>query len=116
LERTPSALFKVASRHFLDRAATPPNLEGEFFNIIHATSLKMKPKLAACFFLFLGILAMTRPVVAHHGSRVSYDMTKMVTVKGVLKEFHFVNPHVYFTFNIKDNQGHDPAGGATKPK
>ena len=28
-ETTPSALSKVASRHFLDGAATPPNLGGE---------------------------------------------------------------------------------------
>jgi hypothetical protein len=28
---------------------------------------------------------MSRSVVPHHGSRVSYDMTKMVTLKGVLK-------------------------------
>jgi hypothetical protein len=45
----------------------------------------MKVKLIPSVFLLLGILAMTRSVVAHHGSRVSYDMTKMVTLKGVLK-------------------------------
>jgi Family of unknown function (DUF6152) len=56
-------------------------------------------------FLFLVILAVTRPMAAHHGSRISYDMTKMVTVKGVVKDFHFANPHVYITFDVKDNKG-----------
>ena len=42
---------------------------------------------------------------AHHGSRISYDMTRQVTVKGVVKEFVYTNPHVYFTFDVTDDQG-----------
>ena len=38
-------------------------------------------KLAVCLF------ALASQAFAHHGSRVSYDLTKTVTLKGVVKEF-----------------------------
>jgi hypothetical protein len=47
-----------------------------------------------------------RPAFAHHGSRVSYDLTKTVTVKGTIKEVQYANPHVYFIFDVKDADGH----------
>ena len=72
----------------------------------------MKPKLVAGLFLLIGTLSMARFVLAHHGSRISYDMNRMVTLKGVIKEVHFVNPHVYFTFEVKDAQGHVTEWGA----
>jgi hypothetical protein len=43
--------------------------------------------------------------LAHHGSRISYDMNKMVTVKGVITEYNWTNPHVYFLFDVKDDSG-----------
>jgi hypothetical protein len=42
---------------------------------------------------------------AHHGSRISYDLTRQVTVKGVIKGVVYQNPHVYFTFDVTDDQG-----------
>ena len=42
---------------------------------------------------------------AHHGSRVSYDLTKTVTLTGTVKEVSYTNPHVYFTFDVKDDRG-----------
>lgn len=61
----------------------------------------MNRTIALCLVLFM-----------HHGSRVSYDMTRMVTLKGRIKEVHFVNPHVYFTFDVKDEQGNVVEWGA----
>jgi hypothetical protein len=73
----------------------------------------MKERLMTYVFSFAGMLVMTSSIVwAHHGSRVSYDMSKMVTLKGVVKEVHFVNPHVYFTFEVKDEQGNVTEWGA----
>jgi hypothetical protein len=51
-------------------------------------------------------------VLAHHGSRVSYDLTKTVTLKGTIKEVQYANPHVYFIFDVKDDQGHVTEWGA----
>src|SRR5436309_398220 len=59
-------------------------------------------KLVPLFVLSLGISGV---VWAHHGSRISYDLTKQITVKGVIKEVVYQNPHVYFTFDVKDDQG-----------
>jgi hypothetical protein len=42
---------------------------------------------------------------AHHGSRVSYDLKKMVTLTGTVSEFQWQNPHVYVLFDVKDENG-----------
>jgi hypothetical protein len=55
--------------------------------------------------MVVGLLAIASQAFAHHGSRVSYDLTKTVTLKGIVKEFVYVNPHVYITFEVKDDQG-----------
>ena len=56
--------------------------------------------------LLAGVLTVVGLVWAHHASRISYDVMKQVTLNGVVKEFVYVNPHVYFTFDVKDDQGH----------
>lgn len=43
--------------------------------------------------------------LTHHGSRISYDMDRMVTVDGVVTEFDWSNPHVYFLFDVTDDKG-----------
>jgi hypothetical protein len=49
--------------------------------------------------LLLAILRGTSGLVrAHHGSHASYELTQEVTLKGVIKEFVYVNPHIYFIF------------------
>ena len=40
--------------------------------------------LAAFALLILGV-----PVFGHHGTAVSYDQDKVVTVKGIVKEFRY---------------------------
>jgi len=63
------------------------------------------------FVLFFMAGAMSR-VWGHHGSRISYDMTKTVTVTGIVKEFRYQNPHVYFTFDVTDEKGEVTTWGA----
>jgi len=67
--------------------------------------IQIKRKLFVLSVLLAGLLAVTSFAWAHHGSRISYDLTKQVTLKGVVKEFVYVNPHVYFTFEVKDDKG-----------
>jgi hypothetical protein len=63
-------------------------------------------KILAKVVLSAGLLVSAASVaLAHHGSRISYDMNKMVTVKGVITEFDWTNPHVYFLFDVKDDSG-----------
>ena len=58
------------------------------------------------------ILALVLALLAHHGSRVSYDLTRTVTLTGIVKEVSYTNPHVYFTFDVKDAQGKVTEWGA----
>lgn len=44
------------------------------------------------------------PLFAHHGAS-EYDMTKIVTLSGTVKELQFVNPHSLLTFTVKDDGG-----------
>jgi hypothetical protein len=44
-------------------------------------------------------------LVAHHGSNVSYQLDKTITVAGTVTEWEFVNPHPQIYFDVKDEQG-----------
>lgn len=66
----------------------------------------MENRIKAAALLLSILLGSAGIASAHHGSRASYDLTKQVTLKGVIKEFVYVNPHIYFTFDVKDDQGH----------
>ena len=50
------------------------------------------------------LLMVSVPLSAHHGT-ASYDTSKPVTVKGIVSDFQFVNPHVLVFFEAKDAQG-----------
>ena len=41
---------------------------------------------------------------AHHGS-AEYDMTKTISVKGIVTEFAFMNPHSAIHVDVKDDKG-----------
>jgi hypothetical protein len=42
---------------------------------------------------------------AHHGTGTSYDMHKVVVVKGVITQFNFANPHSQLYFDVTDDSG-----------
>jgi Family of unknown function (DUF6152) len=42
---------------------------------------------------------------AHHGTGSSYDMNKVVVLKGVITQFAFANPHSQLYFDVTDDQG-----------
>lgn len=61
----------------------------------------MRNRLAA---IFLGFLAVSVPLFAHHGNS-SYDSAKTVTVKGAVTEYIWANPHVFLKVDAKDDSG-----------
>ena len=65
----------------------------------------MKTKLAILFTLFTAILTIGTPVLAHHGTGVSYDNSKAFTVKATITEFRYANPHPQLFFDVKDEKG-----------
>jgi hypothetical protein len=44
-------------------------------------------------------------VFAHHGTNISYDHTKPVTLNGTVTEFVWRNPHCQLYFDVKDASG-----------
>jgi hypothetical protein len=55
--------------------------------------------------LMLVVLAMfSFPLFAHHGT-AAYDAKQTVSLKATITDFEFVNPHVQFFFDTKDDNG-----------
>jgi hypothetical protein len=54
--------------------------------------------------LAASLFAISAPLFAHHGG-ANYDTTKTISLKGTITEFRFINPHVLFSFEVKDENG-----------
>ena|SRR5436190_22733379 len=59
------------------------------------------------FFAFcvIAILTVSIPAFPHHGTAASYDMSRSVTLTGVVIEYIFTNPHSQLYVDIKDSSG-----------
>ena len=44
------------------------------------------------------------PALSHH-SNVAFEVTKIITVTGVVKEFRWVNPHTWLVLTVDDGKG-----------
>jgi uncharacterized protein DUF6152 len=64
----------------------------------------MKNHLIA-FCVAVGLLVVSIPTLAHHGTGASYDLSKLVTVKGVITRFAWSNPHSQLYFDATDDKG-----------
>jgi len=51
------------------------------------------------------LLVIGVPASAHHGTGVSYDASKPVTLNGVVTEFRYANPHPQLFFDVTDDKG-----------
>jgi hypothetical protein len=65
----------------------------------------MRNKLAAISFVAVGLLAVSVPVFAHHGS-ASYETDKKVTLKGTVTRWIWSNPHCVLQLDVTDDSGH----------
>jgi uncharacterized protein DUF6152 len=64
----------------------------------------MKTSLVTFLALVTGLLAVCGPMFAHHGGAI-YDTTTPITLKGIVTEFAWANPHVQIYFDVKDDKG-----------
>src|ERR1700745_1959220 len=53
----------------------------------------------------VGMFVLSMAALAHHGTGISYDMNKAVTLKGVVTKFEWLNPHSQLYFDVKDKDG-----------
>ena len=50
------------------------------------------------------LLIVANSTFAHHGT-AAYDTKNILTVKGTMTEFRFINPHVQLFFDVKNEKG-----------
>ena len=67
----------------------------------HGSSMRIKA--IQSFVVLVGLLAVSIPLVAHHGN-ASYD-NKVVTLKGTVTEWRWINPHVFLKVDVKGDDG-----------
>lgn len=65
----------------------------------------------ARFVIVGGVVLAAVPGYAHHSAAVAYDIDKTVTVKGVISEVRWVNPHTWIFIDTKDADGKDVKWG-----
>jgi hypothetical protein len=53
----------------------------------------------------IAALLLTAPLMGHHSFAAEYDSNKPVTVKGVVKNLAWVNPHAYLFIDVTDENG-----------
>jgi hypothetical protein len=49
---------------------------------------------------------------AHHGTNISYDQTKPITMQGTVVDFRYTNPHPQLFFDVTDPTGKVTRWGA----
>jgi len=57
------------------------------------------------FVLAFGLLVASAPLAAHHSFAAEYDGDKPVTIRGTVAKIDWLNPHIYFYLDVKDQKG-----------
>ena len=53
----------------------------------------------------LAALWSAAPLAAHHAVSAEFNADKIVTLKGVVSNVEWVNPHIFVYFDVKDDSG-----------
>lgn len=69
-----------------------------------ATGASMRKKILVLIIGVAAVLIANGPTFAHHGT-AAYDTKNIVTVKGTMTDFRFINPHVQLFFDVKNDKG-----------
>jgi len=62
-------------------------------------------RLRLSLFVLTTLALFVEPAISHHSFAPVYDAKRMVTVKGVVTQFKFVNPHAMMFMNVTDDNG-----------
>jgi hypothetical protein len=69
-----------------------------------ANGAPMKTRLPIFIACIVALLIVSGPMFAHHGT-AAFDTKNVVTVKGTMTDFRFINPHVQLFFDVKNDKG-----------
>jgi hypothetical protein len=53
---------------------------------------------------FMIIASLATPLLAHHSFAAEYDSKQAITLKGAVTKIEWMNPHVYFYVDVRDEQ------------
>ncbi len=65
----------------------------------------MRRYLIAVFIPGLALLFTGRLALAHHAEAAEFDFKKPVKITGVLSKVQWMNPHIWFYLDVKDQNG-----------
>lgn len=60
----------------------------------------------------IAVAALSATLLSHHGTSISYEMNKTITVTGTVTEFDFGYPHPSLFFDVKGQRGEIVKWGA----
>ena len=63
----------------------------------------MQRRLCWVFVLAIASFSLSTPAVAHHSFAAEFDRSKPITVKGVITKLEWMNPHIWFYVDVKDD-------------
>ena len=77
----------------------------------------MNNRFVVAISMMIAFLVFSIPMFAHHGTNISYDHSKTLTMKATVTEFRYANPHAQIYFDVKDEKGNIQhwAGELTSP-
>ena len=61
--------------------------------------------LRICLAVALVMMTLSQGSVVAHHSNVAYEVTKVITITGVVKSFEWVNPHTWLHVEVDDGKG-----------
>jgi hypothetical protein len=64
----------------------------------------MRTKRWALCCVAMGLIMVSRPALAHHGSAM-FEMDHMTTIKGTVVDYQLINPHMEMTLKVAQQDG-----------